>query len=162
MQANGENDPVCTVRKGGQRDARLYSLGANATHAARRTNADKQHAVKTMLADAVWSKWSDIKIAAQCGVSDRMVAGLRPKLSEIDNSRTVERGSTTYPMETGNIGKGASKAPEPKAEAEEVAEAEEPQTPQPQCHPPLASVHLLQHKRPPSRHLHHGLAPAPD
>lgn len=46
------------VRPGSQRDAILYSLGANAAHGRRRTNADKRRAVQRMLSDEEWSRWS--------------------------------------------------------------------------------------------------------
>ncbi len=39
------------VRPGTQRDAVLYSVGANATHGLRRTNADRRKAVLTLLED---------------------------------------------------------------------------------------------------------------
>src|SRR5690348_3428017 len=51
------------IRQGTRRDAQLYSVGANATHGLRRTNADKRRAVETLLRDAEWSKWSDREIA---------------------------------------------------------------------------------------------------
>ena len=38
-------------REGSQRDAILYSLGANASHGLRRSSADKRRAVETMLKD---------------------------------------------------------------------------------------------------------------
>ena len=69
------------VRQGTQRDAILYSVGANASHGLRRTNEDKRRAVETLLSDAEWSKWSDREIARRCSVSSPMVAGLRPKLT---------------------------------------------------------------------------------
>jgi hypothetical protein len=70
---------VCDVRKGGKRDATLFSLGANATHGLRRTNEDKRRAVLTMLNDPEWRTWSDSEIARHCNVSDKTVAARRPK-----------------------------------------------------------------------------------
>jgi uncharacterized ParB-like nuclease family protein len=68
------------VKQGTQRDAILYSLGANATHGLRRTNADKRKAVETLLQDFDWSEWSDRKIAEVCGVGHPFVASIRTPL----------------------------------------------------------------------------------
>jgi hypothetical protein len=64
-------------RIGTQRDAVLHSVGANASHGLRRTNADKRKAVQTMLADAEWAEWSDRAIAHACAVTHPFVSGLR-------------------------------------------------------------------------------------
>ncbi len=61
------------IKQGTRRDAILYSVGANAKHGLRRTNADKRRAVMTLLEDSEWSHWSDRKIARQCGVSHDFV-----------------------------------------------------------------------------------------
>lgn len=44
------------VRQGTVRDAVLHSVGANATHGLRRTNADKRRAVERLLRDDEWQK----------------------------------------------------------------------------------------------------------
>lgn len=67
----------CDVRVGTQRDAVLFSVGANAAHGLRRTNEDKRKAVATLLSDAEWSTWSDREIARTCGVTHPFVANLR-------------------------------------------------------------------------------------
>ena len=77
------------VRKGTRRDAVLFSLGANGTHGARRTNADKRRAVGIALADPEWSKNSDRWIAEVCGVSHTFVQGLRPQLASVASSSRV-------------------------------------------------------------------------
>jgi hypothetical protein len=96
------------VRAGGRRDALLFSVGANAAHGRRRTNEDKRRAVDVLLNDPEYGVWSDSMIAAQCGVSDRFVAGRRralsPNRSEILATRRVARGGTTYNMNTRKIG----------------------------------------------------------
>src|SRR3954471_21289733 len=90
------------VRPGGRREAILHSVGANAEHGWRRSNDDKRKAVQTLLNDAEWSGWSDREIARRCGVSDRMVNGLRPvtaKLSQLDQQQPTTR---TYTDKHGN------------------------------------------------------------
>ena len=89
------------VKAGTQRDAVLYSLGANCAHGLRRSNADKRKAVSAMLADAEWSQWSDRKIAEACGVSHTFVANLR-KPDEVATVATpkvekVQSDSTSKP-----------------------------------------------------------------
>lgn len=68
------------VRKGDRREAVLFSVGANAEHGKRRTNADKRKAVQTLLEDHEWYLWSDRAIAKACKVSPDLVATLRPKI----------------------------------------------------------------------------------
>lgn len=97
----------CDVRQGTQRDAILFSVGANATHGLRRTNEDKRRAVMTLLKDPEWSRWSDSEIARRCAVSAEMVRKARPAppISQpLEDRRTVSRGGTTYTMKTAAIG----------------------------------------------------------
>lgn len=113
----GKGDLPADVRQGTRRDAILYSVGANANHGLRRSNADKRKAVLTLLNDPEWSKWSDREIARRAGVSNNFVSGLRSSLSSDDSeprSYTTKHG-TVAQMDTSRIGK-VSPA-EPKAEA---------------------------------------------
>ena len=88
-QANrrmGRDTMVADVQQGGLRDALLYSVGANANHGLRRTNADKRKSVETMLYNEYVSKdgsgnpWSGREIARRCCVSERMVRSARESL----------------------------------------------------------------------------------
>jgi hypothetical protein len=107
MEINAE------IRTGTQRDAILFSVGANASHGLRRTNEDKRRAVGTLLGDAEWSAWSQEKIAKACGVStgfvSKMVNDASIHREEMrPTTRTVERNGTTYEQNTANIGKAKS------------------------------------------------------
>lgn len=73
----GRKTIACKVHKGTQRDAILFSVGANAVHGLRRTNEDKRAAVMTLLNDPEWSQWSAREIARACAVSDPFVGSLR-------------------------------------------------------------------------------------
>tara|TARA_Y100001933_G_scaffold254675_2_gene296677 strand:+ start:6681 stop:7412 length:732 start_codon:yes stop_codon:yes gene_type:complete len=91
------------IRQGTQRDAILYSVGANAKHGLRRTSADKRKSVLIMLEDEEWSQWSNREIAKQCGLSDKTVGATRKSLSaeipQIDSKpKTVKykRGGKTH------------------------------------------------------------------
>lgn len=109
------------IRQGTRRDAVLYSVGANANHGVRRTNADKRAAVLLLLNDDEWSQWSDREIARRCGVSQPFVSKLRPETEssyndyKIENPppRKVTRNGATYTIDTTNIGKRSDPKPEP-------------------------------------------------
>jgi hypothetical protein len=121
-RAAGVDEVPAEVRTGSQRDAVLYSVGANAAHGLRRTNDDKRRAVKTLLSDAEWAAWSDNQIAKACGVSNHLVADVKvsftlasPSDAPPDRTYTTKHG-TTASMKTANIGKAKSEAPSNLAE----------------------------------------------
>jgi hypothetical protein len=116
------------IHTGTQRDAILYSVGANAAHGLRRTNADKRRAVETLLNDAEWAAWSGNQIAKACAVSESFVRHLRlnedtPAAPPI---RIVERNGKTYEQNTTNIGR-----PVPRVESDS--------TPAPKSAPTIAT-----------------------
>ena len=98
------------VRQGTRRDAVLYSVGANAVHGLRRTNADKRRAVETLLNDPEWVAWSDREVARRAGVSQPFVSALRPAVTDngyqLDQPRTyTTKHGTQATMQTAGIGK---------------------------------------------------------
>ena len=98
------------VRQGTQRDAILYSVGANADHGLQRTNADKRKAVLMMLNDGEWSAWPHTDIAQACGVSREYVCRLANSMSAScdrsqDEVREVSRAGKKYPQNTAKIGR---------------------------------------------------------
>ena len=74
------------VYRGDEREAFLHGCASNQTHGLRRSNSDKRHMVSRMLNDMEWVKWSDRRIAHQCGVSAQFVANIRNELSTVDSS----------------------------------------------------------------------------
>lgn len=123
----GRKEIPAEVRRGGLRDAVLYSVGANATHGKRRTNEDKRRSVLKLLEDEEWSQWSDRKIAELAAVSNTFVSTLRhrPSVNGLqmgpsspDSSptegvdppvvqvRKVDRAGKMYSMNTRRIGTG--------------------------------------------------------
>lgn len=74
------------VYRGDERDAFLHACAANHAHGLRRTNQDKRHMVTRILNDKEWVKWSDRRIADQCGVSAQFVANVRSELTSIEGS----------------------------------------------------------------------------
>ena len=77
------------ITEGTLRDAILASVGVNADHGLRRSNATKRNAVMTLLKDEEWSQWSNNEIAKQCKVSHTMVNKLRNNLTRNVSSDTT-------------------------------------------------------------------------
>lgn len=100
---NGNKTVKCDVRQGTQRDAVLFSVGANATHGMRRTNADKRRAVLVLLNDSEWSTKSDRWIADHASVSNRFVSNLRPTVNGSQSHARV--GMDGRAINTSNIGR---------------------------------------------------------
>lgn len=101
------------IRQGNRRDAVLYSVGANADHGLRRSNADKRRAVETLLLDEEWAQWSDREIARRCGVSAPLVGKVRAELAPTVNhlQSTVRRGADGREIETAHIGEAVIEPP---------------------------------------------------
>jgi hypothetical protein len=100
------------IRQGTQRDAILFSCGANAAHGLPRTNEDKRRAVRKLLEDDDWSRESDEWIAEQCRVTARFVALLSEEIDPLSLKRSeirrAHRGAATYNLNTSNIGRRTS------------------------------------------------------
>lgn len=120
-EAIGAKEVSAVVILGQLRDAILHSVGANAAHGLRRTNADKYRAVERLLRDRDWRKWSNREISRRCGVSHAFVNQVRNsmyptgndvQIDEADPStsiRLAKRGGTTYEIDTANLGKTTQK-----------------------------------------------------
>lgn len=108
------------VRQGSQRDAQLFSFGANATHGTPRTQADVRRAIVAMLNDPEWSKWSDREIAKRVGTSQPTVSKYRNEGHCKDLSVTertyINKHGQTATMNVASVGKT------PKAVAVEPVE----------------------------------------
>ncbi len=108
-RANGEAEISANIHRGTLRDAVLLSVGANTRHGLRRTNADKQRAVRILLTDDEWQNKSAREIARQCGVSHQMVQNVRDQLvaegtlSKIDSVQYVDRHGNVTEMNTAGL-----------------------------------------------------------
>ena len=108
-RAAGVEEVDCLLKHGTQRDAVLWSVGANSTHGLRRSNQDKRNAVGKLLGDAEWVQWSDREIAKRCGVDSKTVAGCRMSLrnsavTDPHQDGAVEGETRTYVDKHGNTG----------------------------------------------------------
>lgn len=102
-KAVGREKLVCDVREGTQRDAVLYSCGANTDHGSRRTEVDKERAVTRLLQDPKWNQRSDRWIGEHARVDDKYVAKIRKQLeqAELERSRRDKRSTADGPQSSG-------------------------------------------------------------
>lgn len=98
----------CDIHQGSLADAQWFSYGANATHGLRRTNADKERAVKAALAHFRAQNLSNRHIADHCGVCDTTVRRYRPIVDPVGAAmatRSVLRHGVMIQMNVSRIGK---------------------------------------------------------
>ena len=119
----GLNEISAKVKLGKQRDAILYSVGANARHGLRRTNADKRRAALTLLQDPEWSQWTNVAIAKACGVAESFVRKLKKEsnIVQCDVRTYVTKHGSQSKMNVSNIGKGSQNR-ERKLDKQKAAE----------------------------------------
>jgi hypothetical protein len=127
VQQIGRDTIAANVHSGGQREALGSALGANERHGLRRTNADRRHAVMIMLNDPEWGGWANTEIARQCHVSEFLVRTIRNEITAAETepvkerTRQAQRGTTTYPMKTENIGATKSRRKAPQTRLRRIA-----------------------------------------
>lgn len=80
------------IHAGGKEAALKHALGANAAHGLRRTNRDKQKAVKTAV--EMFPKMSARQIAEVCKVSHNFAAEMKKQVSSDDTCRIGKDGKT--------------------------------------------------------------------
>ncbi|HEY9661133.1 MAG TPA: hypothetical protein V6C65_21995 [Allocoleopsis sp.] len=107
-------DISANVHQGGLRAAILWAAQSNVEHGLRRTNADKQKAVATLLQDSEWGKWSNRQIAAATKTSDRFVGNLRKQLGLEQEERTYTRNGQVQKMKVGDLAAPSTKKPKAK------------------------------------------------
>ena len=98
----GKDEMPCIIHEGTQKDAQWHSVGSNKGHGLRRSNADKQNAVRMAL--DLHDERSDSAIATHVGVDHKTVAKYRAELTrEVPKSATRE-GKDGRKIKTGKIG----------------------------------------------------------
>lgn len=118
-QRAGLADVLADVRQGTQRDAVLFSAGANSGHGLRRSNADKRRAVETLLRDEEWGAKSDNWIANQCRVSHPFVGKVRAQLVTVTSC-------DPQPGRLGQDGKSRRTSSDKRSEAQRKRSAPQP------------------------------------
>lgn len=87
----GQKRTAVLVTAGTREDAILYAVGTNADHGMPRKPEDLRHAVRMLLLNPEWRKWSDREIARRCKTRTiYIVADERRKLRE-DEVKTASR-----------------------------------------------------------------------
>lgn len=132
--AAGLNEVECDVREGTLEDAQWYSFSANKANGLRRTNEDKQRAVKAALAHPRAAKMSDVKIAEHVGVHHDTVREWRQKLHPLADSASRQR--TGRDGRTINVANIEKRNPEP-APADLVSVAVHTEQPAPMVITPV-------------------------
>jgi hypothetical protein len=99
----------CNVFQGTQQDAQWYSYSVNKAHGLRRTNEDKERAVRAALAHPEAKDKSNVAIAKHCGVDEKTVRKYRDATTASSEfpkmrTRTVTRGPSNYSQNTARIG----------------------------------------------------------
>jgi transposase len=84
------------IHEGGQREALLYALRANAAHGLRRTSADKRKAIEIALQH--FPELSNVAIAELCGVSESSVRNHR---ESAQNGKRVGLDGKCHPARKG-------------------------------------------------------------
>jgi transposase-like protein len=124
----------CDLRQGTLEDAQWYSFSANRTNGLRRTNDDKQRAVRAAITHPKGAELSNRQIAAHVGVDEGTVRNWREKLTaEIPQSRK-RRGRDGRTIDTSKIGSNTkpSASVQPAASTTaEPAEGDPSKTPAP-------------------------------
>lgn len=96
--AAGARDIRCSVHVGDRTDALVFAVGANQANGLRRTNADKQMAIRAALSVERLSGMSDRALAELLGVTDKSVSAMRaPAGAELPQLKRKGADGKTYP-----------------------------------------------------------------
>lgn len=131
-KANGLVSIEADVKDGTQRDAILYSFGANGKRGLNINFEDKRNIIKRMLADKEWGQWTNAQIAKHVGVSKMTVGRVKQQLEEegklesSDTKKYVDRHGNESEIQTKNLGKKSSGEKKEKPAKKELPEKEEP------------------------------------
>ena len=108
--AAGHDTIACEVHQGTVNDAQWCSFSANRTNGLRRTNQDKQRAVKAALAHAKSCGLSDQEIAKHVGVDAKTVGNWREKLTLEFPESAKRKGRDGRSINVAKIGKRSPSA----------------------------------------------------
>ena len=123
MREFGREYKINVIQEGKDwREAYFLATRMNATHGRRRTNAEKELAVRRWLEDDEMCQWTDGHIAKECLVSAPFVSKVARSLETISSRPTkrkfVDSDGEIQWQETKKIGKNQPTAYNPKAQLE--------------------------------------------
>jgi len=113
----------CDVRQGTIEDAQWYSFSANHTNGLRRTNDDKQRAVKSAITHANGAGLSNRQIADHVGVDESTVRVWREKLTAGIPQSTRRTGRDGRTISVSKIGRAPAQVPQTDAAPPSAASA---------------------------------------
>ena len=116
----GYKEVPALVKNGTQRDAILFSIGANAAHGLRRTKEDKLRAIRIALDDFEFSESTDAELAKLCNMTRQTVNRLRKELGIEQKAHEVTRNGETFKQAERKPSKLKKPAEKPKKEAKQV------------------------------------------
>jgi hypothetical protein len=122
-KANGELEAEFDVKEGTQRDALLYSFGANGVRGLKLTAEDIRAIVTRMLQDDEWKGWSDTQIAKHVGTSNMTVGRVRHSLEK--KGKIEPKSSVKYVDKHGNESEMKVKKEKPPKEKMPTTAAEQ-------------------------------------
>ena len=96
MKKNGASLIEVDATAGTLREAQLKSKSVNHDHGLRRTNADIHKAIKDMLMDDEWNKWSYAEIAKWVGASKSVVGRVKAQMDEDNPELRKEETTKKY------------------------------------------------------------------
>jgi len=126
-KANGMVSIEAEVKEGTQRDATLYSFGANGRRGLNINFEDKRNIIKRMLEDQEWGQWTNAQIAKHVGVSKMTVGRVKQQLEEEgkgndgETKKYIDRHGNESEIKTSNLGKKKTKEGKTKATKEKPA-----------------------------------------
>lgn len=116
MVSIGARSILCEVHVGDRTDAIIYAVGANKTNGLRRTNADKQMAIRAALSIERLAGLSNRALADLIGVDDKTVNSMRcapgAEIPQLDANRVKGRDGKSYPSPKSKTPRAATRGPD--------------------------------------------------
>jgi hypothetical protein len=130
LKSNATASVECDIRSGTQRDAVLFSFGANegSKRGLPPSFEDNRNSIIKMLNDEEWSKWTNTAIAKHIGVSNmtvgRIKSSIETKSSKSTTKKFVDKDGKEKTVNTENLGRKINKpdvtTEDPTAELKET------------------------------------------
>lgn len=128
-KSNAQVSIECEIKPGTKRDAKLYGLSANGRRGLSMSPEDVRKAVKEMLLDPEWGKWTQAEIARHVGCSKMTVSRVNAELKD-EQKKPAKPEKKTFKLKSGeeskmNTSRLGKKAAPKKEKPPEAVELEE-------------------------------------